>query len=72
MSNEPMARITELESEVARLRAENEKLHILSDAYLLEGLPRTEEEYRGMVASARPFRELLQELEAKHGVAEAS
>jgi hypothetical protein len=69
------SRIAELEAENSRLRDENARLHAraeinktLSDAYLLQGLPRTPEEYREMVAEARPFRELLEELERKHGL----
>ena len=34
-------RIAELEAENARLREQNQKLLVLSEAYLLEGLPRT-------------------------------
>ncbi len=67
------SRIAELEAEVARLRSENEKLNqrvqadsVIREAYLLQGMPRSKEEYREMVAKARPFRELLEELEKKH------
>jgi hypothetical protein len=70
-------RIAELERELAALRAEHAALQerykrdrALLDSYMLEGMPRSEAEYQEMVANARPFRELLDELEQKYGLSE--
>jgi hypothetical protein len=65
-----LQRIAELEAENLSLREEIVKLcrrsiaeEALREAYLMEGMPRDEEEYQEMVANARPVRNLIAELE---------
>jgi hypothetical protein len=70
-------RIAELERELATLRDRHAALqqkydrdHDILVSYMLEGMPRDEAEYREMVAHARPFRDLLEELEREHGLSD--
>jgi predicted nucleic acid-binding Zn-ribbon protein len=76
-SNEPggtESRMKELERENARLRAELADLRSkhkqdreLMMAYMLEGMPRTREEFDRVRAESLPFDEVLRQLEQEFG-----